>query len=457
MAERCRWQFLTVAAIAVIMATFLGCSEPELDLADEPVEQLPLNDEAASDEFGEESSSLLERVSLAELESLEIEPSWSVEFASSFSFSPYNNDDGVAVVAEPWPSSQRRTVFLMDSSGDELWSSRFPGTGYVSAEVKTFSSQSLIGAAAYTPDGHGTFRMLDEQANEIQQKQLEGVSSFSVSPDGESFFLLNRYTGDMTIYSCATGEERGSSSVGSEAVVDFIGETGLLLVQSEDHIMILNEQGTEMWQQIVEFRLRGGVAVTDDAQKIALTTRHEDSSLYLFDRSGTLLWKYLLPLGGRNDLHMSDDNSRLLVYNIGKEAGVFLMDLTEKEPSWRYSFIAEAEREEEADDENEDRRPQVRIRDVAFAPGGEVAVHAVVSHISSEVTETHKILFVDENGELQGKVALGDNIKTELSQDGLVAAVAEGEPDEHTGNRVLNELYYYDFTSLLSSEVFEGR
>ncbi len=453
MTEICRRQILTVAAIALIAFMFVGCSGPELDLTEEPVEQLPLP-EAVSDEAVEESSSLIERVDLGEVQQLDIDSSWSREFPPSFSFAPYANGGGVAVVAEPWQNSRRRTVYLLNSVGDEMWSSRFPDSGYVSAEVRTFSNQALIGAAVYTADGSGVFRMLDMEANELQKKQIEGVSCYWAAPDGELFYLLDRYTGELNIYCSESGNRTGHSSVGSEAVVDFIGATGLLLVQSEDHLLILNQQAEQMWQQKVEFRLRGGVAVTDDAENILLTTRQEDSSLYMFDQSGTLLWKYLLPLGGRNDLHLSDDNSRLLVYNIGKEAGVFLMDLTNKEPAWRYSFVAESYKEEVEGDEKE---PQVRIRDVAFAPGGEVILHATVSRMGSEVTETHKVLLIDEEGTLQGKVALGDNVKTELSRDGSVVAVAKGERDEHTGNRVLNELHYFDFTPLLSSEVSEDR
>ena len=452
--------FELLVVLTVIFLVSVGCSRTSFDISDEPMKESSASDMVFENEFDkrEQSPDLPRRIQLDELSVIDIEHSWSREFHSVFSLSISNCGEDVAVVMPPPNGSGIKEVSGFDASsdGEEKWSYRFSETGYVSSEVRIFPHGG-VGAAAYSSNGQGIFSMLDAEGDELLTVSLDGVSCFKSSPDGETFALIDRYNGELSVYDVEDGQQNLGVSVSEEALVDFIGVTGLLLVQSDDELFIVDGAGNKIWQQNLEFRLRGGVTVTDDAEKVIVATRDPDSTLYLFDRSGELLWKYLLFPRGSNEIRLNDDNSKLLVYNIGTESGIFLMDLKEKEPIWRYFFVNNAnDGEEDGDDDTP--IPRTRVRDVVFGTGGSAIAHIVrINSDDSEVKQKHELIFIDQEGELRGKTELGTNLKVELARDGSGAVVARGQSDETTGSRTLNELYYYDFTSIMASEIHEDR
>lgn len=438
-----------ILLVLMVAALVVGCRHdlPDaLEITEDPAEDVL----GGADDFSAGSVDARPlRVYLDEVPVLSGEPKWEASFScrSSLTFSIGHTDGAVAVSKRIHDG--RYAVRLIDAFGEEVWSRFSPERGFVSGRVEVLQGPDLmVGAAMYNTTGSGVLRVWDREGQLQFERPLSGVTCFQRSPEGGMLALLNRYDGDLTFVDADSGRSLGSTDVGSETVVEFVGGTDLMLVHTWDEIRLIDRGADTLWSQSLMFDLRGDVIIADQGQRIALTTVDPDNTLYVFDRAGQLDWKYMLFPGGHNSLILGDD-SRLLVYNVGVDSGIFLMDMDSGEPLWRY-FIRPS-----------DGSATVRIEDAAVGEDGMVTAHMVLLGESDDrVEESHQLVFFCPQGDIVGRMRLGINVQVDLASSGNAVVVASASRHSEAGVRVVDTLTYYDLSNApapLSASILELR
>ncbi|GEM_PF-3858927 len=432
-------------APVIILVTFLvvsGCALDELPGGDDqPEEHERLSGSISGEGEKEPDVSSPREVDLADLPDLALEPAWARTFSNRNSLSYSLAAQGETAAVAYRQSDGIYVARAFDSNGEQLWEYTAPERDFVSADARVLSREGReVGLALYSAAGTGDLRILDETGTEQFSHSLAGMTDFHRSADNEVLVLLDRYSGKLLLIDAESGAELGSRKVGERAKADFVSDTKMLLLQTEEKISIADRSAESLWSHKLDVQLRGDVEVADAGHKIALTTVDPDNVLYVFDRSADLLWKYLLLAGGSNDLLLREDDARLLVYNVGAEGGVFLMDMESGEAEWIYLLRPPGE------------DSSIRIDSAAFDSEGALALHVVTSEMNGpQVEEKHRLVFICPEGEIEGTKVLGVNVGVDLAEEGGALIVASGDADPETGARVLDTLTYYELNVFSSS------
>ena len=335
---------------------------------------------------------------------------------------------------------------ILNREGQEAWRHTYPAQQLAATTVRLFGQPMTVTAVAHDAAQTGFAYAFDAQGVRLWERAIDGSSSLVASDDGERFLLINHVKGTLELLD-RNSRVLTSLTVTPNVRAQFINDENAVLVHDVDVVRLLAASGAEIWSHKVGRELTWSVALSSDAQSIAVITAGNDSTAYVFDSKGKLRWSRQLLLGGSNRPLFAADGQTLYVYDVGGDAGIYALTTATGALRWRLLLKPPA-------------GTTARIRDFRAGAEGLVFDYVLAASTAGEAAVTtgdgqeHWLVMADPGAKDVRRLALGRGAALDASLDGRYALVTKRVRGAQDSTRT--DVLLYDLATLRPMPAGDG-
>lgn len=421
---------ITVLAAALMAIVLSSCSVRALpDLESALNDPGPLTVDAAT--------TTVEPLALRQTPSLTLDPLWQDTFPGAVRAALAQNGQSFLVFGEKGPQQWGFDVYA--DTGRHRWQFIFPQEEIQRVSAGTYGLDRRIIAVAQGKNQQSRAYVFDGAGKVLWNRDLAGDVLAAMADDGSRTAFINRQTGAVLLTNGA-GQPVATLQLGAGAGGSFVPGGQWLLLTDQRRVQLVGADGQVQWQYENPDPIHWRVALSQNVDRIAVTTGQPDSAVYMFDQQGQLQWRHLLFPGGRNEPVLSSGGDTLYVVDVGDQAGVHAYAVENGAVNWRLYFAAP-----------QGYRPSIRA--MKAAPQRPLLLHYVETPVaggSAPAASWHALVWLSRDGRVLGHLPLGNVNHVALSRDGSRAVISAPGSDD-AQRPAATTVRFYNLQSLISS------
>ncbi|HLS89167.1 MAG TPA: hypothetical protein VK008_06030 [Sphingobacteriaceae bacterium] len=382
------------------------------------------------------ATTTVEPLALRETPALSLEPLWQETFPGAVRAALAQNGQSFLVFGEK--GSQQWGFDVYADPGRHRWQFTFPQDDIQKVDAGTYGLDRRIIAMVQRKNQQSRAYVFDGAGKALWTRDLEGDVLAAMADDASRAAFINRQTGAVLLTD-GSGRTLATLQLGAGASGSFVPGSQWLLLTDQRRVQVVGADGRVMQEEEIPDPIPWRVALSQKADRIAITTGRPDSAVYMYNK-GELQWRHLLFPGGRNEPVLSPGGDTLYVVDVGDQAGVHAYAVDSGAVNWRLYFAAPP-----------GYRPSIRA--LKAWPQQPLLLHYVETPVngnSGSAGSWHALVWLSRDGRVLGHLPLGSVGHLALSRDGSRAVISAPSSDD-AQRPTATTVRFYNLQGLISS------